>query len=127
MRFIEYLFFKYYNWQVKVGNGCIASFGAICFMTFCIMFYCLDILMFMSYFIGKITIPKYILLVMFLSVLIILYFSLVYHGKNMQIVESHKEEWTGKKHLGAILFPIIAFIWFYVGCIIKMLMNQGRL
>ena len=89
MRFIEYLFFKYYNWQVKVGNGCIASFGAICFMTFCIMFYCLDILMFMSYFIGKITIPKYILLVMFLSVLIILYFSLVYHGKNMQIVESH--------------------------------------
>ena len=83
--------------------------------------------MFMSYFIGKITIPKYILLVMFLSVLIILYFSLVYHGKNMQIVESHKEEWTGKKHLGAILFPIIAFIWFYVGCIIKMLMNQGRL
>ena len=26
MRFLEYLFFKYYNWQIKVGNGDMSSF-----------------------------------------------------------------------------------------------------
>ena len=52
---------------------------------------------------------------------------LVIKGKDERIIEKHKEEWTGKKHLGAILFPIIAFIWFNVNWIIKMLMNQGKL
>jgi len=28
MRFLEYLFFKYYNWQVKVGNGDMPTFAS---------------------------------------------------------------------------------------------------
>lgn len=127
MRFLEYLFFKYYNWQVKVGNWYIASFASICFMTFCILLYYLDIVMVMSYFIGAIAIHKYILIIMFIAVLAILYFSLVYHGRDMQIMERHKDEWTGKKNLGAIVFPIIAFVWFNVDWIVRMLMNRGVL
>ena len=83
--------------------------------------------MVMSYFVGKITLHKYILLIIFFAVLAILYFSLVYHGKDMRIMERHKEEWTGKKNLGAILFPIIAFVWFNVDWIVTMLMNRGVL
>ena len=83
--------------------------------------------MVMSYFIGKITIHKYILIIIFFAVLAVLYFSLVYHGKDMQIMERYKEEWTGKKNLGSILFPIIAFVWFNVDWIVRMLMNRGVL
>ena len=29
MRFLEYLFFKYYNWAIKVGNGDMPVFMAV--------------------------------------------------------------------------------------------------
>lgn len=127
MRFLEYLFFKYYNWQVKVGNADIASFSSICFMTLWIAFYFIDVLMSISFYIETKTIPKYIFFILFFGVFVFLYFSFIHHGKSTQIMEKHEKEWTGKKHLGAILFPIIAFIWFNANWIIKMLMNQRRI
>jgi hypothetical protein len=42
-------------------------------------------------------------------------------------MEKHREEWTGKKHLGAVLFPIIAILIYGMELFIKMQMNRGLL
>ena len=44
MRFLEYLFFKYYYFQVKVGNAIIAEYTAIILISMIIEFIYLDIL-----------------------------------------------------------------------------------
>ena len=130
MLFLEYLFFKYYNWAVKVGDGDIPSITSVFCIAFGIMLYVIDITMVMFFFIlPKISfkLSKYFFIIVGAIVFVVLYIMLVIKGKDEKIMEKHKEEWTGKKHLGAILFPIIAFVWFNVNWIIKMLMNQGKL
>ena len=85
--------------------------------------------MFIDFFISekRINIPLSFFLLLTLIVFIVLYFILVYNGKDELIMEKHKEEWTGKKNWGAILFPSIMFIWFNVNGIVRLLMNQGRI
>lgn len=130
MLFLEYLFFKYYNWAVKVGDGDIPSITSVFCIAFGIMLYVIDITMVMLFFIQpniSFKLSKYFFIIVGAIVFVVLYIMLVIKGKDKKIMEKHKEEWTGKKHLGAILFPIIAFVWFNVNWIIKMLMNQGKL
>ena len=105
------------------------DFSLFC-IAFGIMLYVIDITMVMLFFIlPKISfkLSKYFFIIVGAIVFVVLYIMLVIKGKDEKIMEKHKEEWTGKKHLGAILFPIIAFVWFNVNWIIKMLMNQGKL
>ncbi|KWW24398.1 MAG: hypothetical protein F082_1775 [bacterium F082] len=44
MKFLEYLFFKYYYFQVRVGDGVVAEYSALLFICFIIEFIYLDIL-----------------------------------------------------------------------------------
>lgn len=130
MLFLEYLFFKYYNWAVKVGDGDIPSITSVFCVAFGIMLYVIDFTMVLLFFIqpdSSFELPKYFFIIVGAIVFVVLYIMLVIKGKDEKIMETHKEEWTGKKHLGAILFPIIAFVWFNVNWIVKMLMNQGKL
>ena len=129
MKFLEYLFFKYYNWQVKVGNGDMPTFASTISIAVITMLYIADILMtYIFYFSSSdIELPKYCLSLIFVLLCVILYFFFSYKGKDIQIMEAHKGEWTGKKHLGAILFPVIAIVWFAVAMYIKMLINEGRI
>lgn len=39
MNFFTYLYYKYYRFQVKVGNGDTALFSSIMFMIVCALFY----------------------------------------------------------------------------------------
>ena len=94
------------------------------------MLYVIDFTMVLLFFIqpdSSFELPKYFFIIVGAIVFVVLYIMLVIKGKDEKIMETHKEEWTGKKHLGAILFPIIAFVWFNVNWIVKMLMNQGKL
>ena len=130
MRFLDYLFFKYYNWQVKIGNGYMPVFMAVLFITFCSFLYFLNIVMSLHYFFfdnNTAALSKWYFIAFVFVFLIIEFFLFVYKGRSKKIMEVHKEEWTGKKHLGAILFPVIAFVWFNVNWIVKMLMNRGVL
>ena len=130
MRFLEYLFFKYYNWAVKVGDGDIPSITSVFCVAFSIMLYVIDITMVLLFFIlpnASFKLTKYFLIIIGIIVFCVLYIMLVVKGKDEKIMRTHEAEWTGKKHLGAILFPIIAFVWFNINWIIKMLMNQGKL
>lgn len=127
MRFLEYLFFKYYNWAIKVGDGDIPSFTSVCCMALFIMLYAVDITMTYYFFISPQTpfnFGKYYFSIFGIVTLVLLYVILVIKGKDKQIMEAHKEEWTGKKHLVAILFPTIAFVWFAVALLIKASINS---
>lgn len=130
MRFLEYLFFKYYYWQIKVGNGDMPTFMSIFSITVLMELYFIDIIAFYFYFIAPIGtsfIKISVLAVMFILFFILLYFLFGYHGKGNVILDKHQDEWKGKKNLGAILFPITAFVIFVGENYIKMLMNRGVL
>ena len=129
MRFLEYLFFKYYNWQVKVGNGDMPTFMAVLFIAFCSFLYFLNIIASLQFFVfvNSTTISKWYFIAFAIILLVLEFFLLAYKGRDKIIMETHREEWTGKKNLGAILFPAIAFVWFNVNWIVKMLLNRGVL
>lgn len=130
-RFFEYLFFKYYNWAIKVGDGDIPATVSVMCISLGITLYFMDFAMAYSFFIapGSIAfgIYKYLFPSIFPFAFVIFYCTLVIKGKDKQIMEKYKEIWTGKKHIGAVLFPIIAIVAFGVELYIKMLMNRGVL
>lgn len=107
MRFFEYLFFKYYNWAIKVGDGDIPSTTSVMCISLGITLYCIDIAMAYSFFIAPQSIVsniyKYLFPLVFPIAFMLLYCTLVIKGKDKQIMEKYKEVWLGKKHLGAVL------------------------
>jgi uncharacterized membrane protein len=130
MRFLEYLFFKYYNWAIKVGDGDMPATTSIMCISFCVTLYVIDLVSFYFYFISPEA--SFGLFYLYLFVLttiicdIVLYLVLVAKGRDKKIIEKHQEEWKGKKHWGAILFPIIAILVYGIELFIKMQMNRGR-
>lgn len=129
MRFLEYLFFKYYNWSIKVGDSDIPAITSLCCMAFGFILYFIDIVAFFVFFLQiHFSIFYLYLFVCFsIALIIVLYIILVAKGKDEIIMEKHKEEWKGKKHIGAVLFPIIAFLVFCIEVVIKMQMNRRML
>ena len=131
MKFLEYLFFKYYYFQVKVGDGDIAEYSAILFISMIIEFIYADILGAYFFFVPSsknYSMPgvNAIVAIFFLSS-VLLYFLLVHKRKYVRILEENEERWKGKKNIGAILFAVLPFVVFFAELYIKMLMNQGRL
>lgn len=133
MRYLEFLYYRYYNSQVRMGNRDVAPFSAMLIIAFTIMLY------YFSFFFLTITfIPKeYLVLnssffktfsvVLFLSLIVGFYFLLIHKGKYKQILKSKEKEYGGKRSFVAILFPIIGFLLFNIGWLLKMLQNQGKL
>jgi len=106
MKFLEYLFFKYYYFQVRVGDGVVAEYSALLFICFIIEFIYLDILSTYFFFFPS---------------------SKNYSGPGIQSIIINKAKWKGKKTLGAVLFAVLPFVVFFFELYIKMLMNQGKL
>lgn len=131
MKFLEYLYFKYYSFQVRVGNRDVAPFSSMLIIAFTFMLYYFSI-----FFLGILFIPqgvlnmnifKYVSIFLFFFLIIWFYLLLVNKGKYKVILKKYEQELTERKRLGAILFPLIAFILFNLGWILKMLQNQGKL
>jgi hypothetical protein len=134
MKYLEFLYYRYYNSQVRLGNRDVASFSAMLIIAFTIMLY------YFSFFFLSITfVPKeymvlntsffkYFSVVLFFSLIAVFYFLLIHKGKRKQIIKSKEREYGGKGKLNllAILFPLIGFLLFNLGWILKMLQNQGR-
>lgn len=133
MRYLEFLYYRYYKAQVRMGNRDVAPFSAMLIIAFTIMLY------YFSFFFLTITfIPKeYLVLntsffktfsvVLFFSLIVVFYFLLIHKGKYKQIIKSMEKEYGVKRNFTAILFPIIGFLLFNLGWILKMLQNQGKL
>lgn len=128
MRFFKYLFFKYYNWAIKVGNDGFPAFFSIVCISFGITLYFIDIIAaYYFFFSPELNFDVFIFifpLVLLLS-MIILYLTLVSKNKDKIIMEQYHEEWTGKYHWGAVLFPVIAILLYSVELFLKMQMNRG--
>lgn len=133
MKYIEFLYYRYYNSQVRLGNRDVAPFSAMLIIAFTIMLY------YFSFFFLTITfIPKECLalntsyfntftVVLFFSLIAGFYFLLIHKGKYKQILKSKEKEYGDKRSLVAILLPLIGFLLFNLGWILKMLQNQGKL
>lgn len=128
MNFIKFLYYKYYKFQVRVGNADIAPFSAVLIIAFTLMLYYFDFL-----FLFIIIYPKFhfnngiIESLSILALLIICFYFLLYHkGKYKRIIKSMEKEYGSKKSFLHILFVLIAFILYNLGWIFKMLQNQGK-
>lgn len=129
MSFLEYLYSKYYNFQVRIGNADVAPFSSILIISFTFMLYYLGF-----FFLAIIFIPKglidmqyfsFVSIFLFFYTITHFYFLLVHKGKYKEILK--RSDAKNKSNLGAILFPLIAFILFNAGWILKMLQNQGKI
>lgn len=122
MRFLEYLFFKFYSFQVKVGNEDIAPFSSILIISVVFGFIYHDIVLFcyrfIPFFSDKPLPPWYVFLLVFLIVFIIMYPLVFNKKKYVSILISHEKEWKGKKNLGVILFVVVPFVLLYIGLFI---------
>lgn len=129
MKFLKYLYQKYYYFQVRMGNYDIAPFSAMLIISFTVMLY-----YFALFFIIITFFPRDVLkinmlyfqwfsMILFFALILIFYFLLVHKRKYKKILKNSKKEnnWI------AILFPSIAFILFNLSWVLKMLQNQGRI
>jgi hypothetical protein len=133
MKYIFFLYYKYYNFQVRIGNRDVAPFSAMFIIAFTIMLYYFS-LFFLSitfipkeHFVINASFFKFFTGVFFSSLIVWLYFLLLYKGKYKKILKSFEKDYGNKQSFVAILFPLIGFLLLNFGWIMKMLQNQGRL
>ena len=117
MKIFEYLYFKYYNLGVKLGSKKNASTSAILLLSFIFTLYLIDVVITVDCLFGINWDSRWIVGFLIASIVILMLvfdFTLVQFDRSTKILTKYKDEWTGKKHLIAILFPTIAFVWFVV-------------
>ena len=128
MKFLEYLYFKYYNLGIKLGSKENASTSAIILLSFAFYLYLFDVVITLgclfelnwdNRWIAGLLIASYVILMLVFDL------SLVHFDRSRKILTKHKEEWTGKKNLVAILFPTIAFLWFVAVLVIFAVIHSG--
>lgn len=129
MKFLELLYGSYYNFQIRVGNRDLAPFTSMLIIAFTLMLYSFAI-----FFLAILFLPKemldmmtfqYFSIFLLFFLIIIFYFILVNKGKYKLILK--RNENNRRNRIISILFPLIAFLLFNLGWILKMLQNQGRL
>lgn len=131
MKFLEYLFYRYYRFQVRIGNADIATFSSMLIIAFTVMLYIFDFFIILSVLFPQLS-PnlswKFSFILLF-SIIALLYFLLIHKWKYKQIIKSKEKEYVGKgkRSFVAILFPLIGFLLFNLGCMLKILQNQRRL
>ena len=112
-----------------MGNKDVAPFSSMLIIAFTFMLYYFSVFFLSLLFIPsglKMQLLIYVSVIIFFSLIIWLYVLLVGKGK-YKVILKRNEEYRGRKRLGAVLFPLIAFLLFNIGWILKMLQNQGKL
>jgi hypothetical protein len=131
MKKLEYLYCKYYAFQVRMGHRDIAPFSAALIVAFTIELYYFGLFFVSIILFTKEQLPinasyfKVFSIILLFSLIALFYFLLIYKDKYKIILK--RNDVKSKSNLGAILFPLIAFLLFNVGWILKMLQNQARL
>lgn len=126
--FLDYLFYKYYHFQVRVGNRDVAPFFSILMITFTLFLYIAIVFMLNVFFIfpnSTINIHPIAGVVIGVKLLVIFYFLFLFKSKYKNIIK--KEELYHKSSLWAIFLPFFSFVMIIVCLILKMLQNQGRI
>lgn len=129
MNYLNILYYRYYQFQVRMGNTDIAPFSSILIIAFIAMLYYFDFFIILSIIFPKSSPDlswKFNLLLL-LFFIFYLYFSLVHKGKWKKIIEIQEKANSNKGKRSSILLPLLAFILFNLGFVIKILQNQGKL
>jgi len=132
IKYLEFLYYRYYKFQVRVGNSDIAPFSAMLIIASTIMLY------YFSVFFLIIQVPKDILnfdityfaiisLGLLVLLMITLYFLLVYKSKYKKIINEYEKNIVSKKGIVPLLFPLIGFVLLIVSMFLKVLQNQGKI
>lgn len=126
---LEFLYYRYYIFQVKIGNADIAPFTAILILVFIFMLYFFDLLFLISIIFPNkapnINAPLTCLVLFCLTAY--LYYRLVYDGKYKKIIKA--QEKTSQKKSGTliILLSLVPFIILIISMIIKINQNLGNI
>jgi len=133
INYLEFLYYRYYKFQVRVGNSDIAPFSAMLIIASTIMLYYFGV-----FFLAIVLIPKDIFnldttyfaiasvgLLVFL--MITLYFLLVYKSKYKKIIKEHEKNTVDRKGIVPLLFPLIGFVLLVGSMFLKILQNQGKI
>ena len=118
MRLFRYMYYRFYQLIVSVGNGDIASFASILFMSFTIglnvltLFEILDILK-----VGIGDISKISAIVSMTMLTIILYLLLVFNGGSPGILHQYEKEPTNDRRKGMI--TVILYIIISIGMLLS--------
>jgi len=132
MKQIKLLFYNYYRFQIYVGNRDIAPFMSILLIVFIFIIYMGGL-----NFLFTILFPKgmpflnfkmiwYFTCFLSLFFFIFLYFKFLYREKYKIIFKEIEDNKSSKNKAFAIIFPVIGFVVFNLGWILKMLQNQGK-
>jgi hypothetical protein len=129
MKWLEFLYYKYYKFQVRVGNSDIAPFSAMLIIAATIMLYYFDFFFVFSIIFPEIA-PKmsiYITFALFISIMLCLYLLLINSGKYKRIIKQHEKLSDRKDGIVALLFPLIGFVLLLGSMFLKALQNQGKI
>jgi len=129
MNFLELLYYRYYKFQVKVGNSDIAPFSAMLIIAASIMLYYFDFFFVFSIVFPEIA-PKmsiYITFALFVSIMLCLYLLLINSGKYKKIIKQQEKHSVRKDGIVALLFPLIGFVLFIGSMFLKVFQNQGKI
>ena len=131
MKLLHYLYCRFYQLMVSVGNGDIAGFASILFMTFIFGLNILTFFVILGIFgTGVKDISNPCAFIVLICLLIILYYFLVYNDKSSEIMHQYEGETKQDKIKGRIV--IIAYIVLSMALLIstffiKMMKNRGDL
>ncbi|MGC3978626.1 MAG: hypothetical protein QM751_10585 [Paludibacteraceae bacterium] len=124
--FFDYLFYKYYHWQVRVGNGDIAPFGAVVFITFLTIIFIASIIGVFTLHIMPNTFPAFMTSKVWAIISMILIFSFyfflfLYKKKYKKILK--RKELKARSGLVAIILPIGVFLLFNMVWILEVIFH----
>jgi len=132
MKLLEFLYYRYYKSQCRMGNRDIAPFSAMQIICISIVLYYFSfsfllLILFpkVSLYTGALNSP-FILISFYFLLNIFLYFRLLHKQKYKKIIKSFNDEQFNKKNIWPILFPLLGFILLFGGMFLKMLQNQGE-
>ncbi|QHL87953.1 hypothetical protein GU926_11135 [Nibribacter ruber] len=129
----DYLYFRFYKWQQRVGNGDIAAVSSLIALSISIIVYIYGILM-MLVSLGWLQGISYLgtafgagtLCVM---VLVLTYYVYLYLGRGMKIVKKYSQESEKQSQYGdlaLILYVIVGILILFGSMYLKMLENENR-
>ncbi len=93
MKHLKFLYYKYYQFQVRMGNADVASFSSILIISFILMLYYFDFFIILSVLFPKksIDLSWEFNLILLLFVIMLLYILLVHKGKYKKILREQEK------------------------------------
>ncbi|MGC3978634.1 MAG: hypothetical protein QM751_10625 [Paludibacteraceae bacterium] len=124
--FFDYLFYKYYHWQVRVGNGDSAEWGALLFLWFITSIFIISIIGVIALHIMPELFPNFLLskesaIIAMIIIFVFYFFLFLYKKKYKKILK--RKELKARSGLVAIILPIGVFLLFNMVWILEVIFH----